>query len=118
MELKFVANAKPMQIDPVILRRQKLIMRVDQQIGFVRQMIAGKPQRATWARLDEDGGYVLPIKYGRQQIELKKGMFAVQCADLDQVEAALCAIRAMIGQGDFDDQLAKASAAIRAKFKS
>ncbi len=42
---------------------------------------------------------------------------AVQCADLDQVEAALCTIRAMAWQGDFDDQLAKASAEIRAKFK-
>jgi hypothetical protein len=118
VELKFVASAKPKQVEPVIQRRQKLVMRIDQQIGYVRQMIAGKPQQAAWARLDEDGCYVLPIKYGRQQIELKKGMFAVQCTDLDQVEAALCSIRTMIGQGDFDDQLAKVSAAIRAKFKA
>jgi hypothetical protein len=118
MELKFVATAKPKQSNPTIQRRQKLIMRIDQQIGYVRQMIEGKQPRAAWAWMDDAGTYVLPIKYGRQQLELKKGMFAIQCADLDQVEAALCTIRGMAGQGDFDDQLAKASADIRAKFKA
>ena len=43
-------------------------------------------------------------------------MFSVQCADLDHVENALCTIRAMVLQGDFDDQLTKASADIRKKF--
>ncbi len=117
MELKFVAATKPKQANPTAQRRQKLVMRIDRQIGYVRQMIDGKQSRAAWVWMDDAGGYVLPIKYGRQQIELKKGMFAVQCADLDQVEAALCTIRAMAWQGDFDDQLAKASAEIRAKFK-
>ncbi len=118
MELKFVANAKPKQVDPVLQRRQKLIMRIDQQIGYVRQMIEGKQPRATWVAMDEAGAYVLPIRYGRQNLELKKGMFAIQCPDLDQVEAALCSIRAMIGKGDLDDQLAIASAQIRAKFRT
>lgn len=118
MELKFVAAAKPKQIDPTVQRRQKLVMRIDQQISYVRQMIEGKQPRATWVSIDEAGTYFLPIKYGRQQLELKKGMFAIQCADLDQVEAALCTIRAMAWQGDFDEQLAKASAEIRARFKN
>ena len=43
-------------------------------------------------------------------------MFSVMCADLDQVENALCTIRAMVLQGDFDNQLAKASERILTNF--
>ena len=116
MELKFAAATKPTQVAPEIQRRQKLVSRIDQQIGYVRQMVEGKQTRAAWAWMDEAGIYFLPIKYGRQQIELKKGMFSVECPDLDHVEAALCTIRAMVLNGDFDQQLTKASTDIRSKF--
>ena len=53
MELKFVATAKPKQINAAIQRRQKLIGRIDQQVGYVRQMIEGKQPRAAWAWQDE-----------------------------------------------------------------
>lgn len=116
MELKFAATARPDKADSNIQRRQKLVRRIDQQIGYVRQMIEGGQPRAAWVWMDEAGTYFLPIKYGRQPIELKKGMFSIQCADLDNVEAALCTVRAMVLQGDFDEQLTKASADIRQKF--
>lgn len=116
MELKFAPTARPDKVNANVQRRQKLVRRIDQQIGFVRQMIEGKQPRAAWAWMDEDGTYFVPIKYGRQQIELKKGMFSVECPDLDQVEHALCTIRAMVLNGDFDPQLSKASADIRSKF--
>lgn len=116
MELKFAATARPDKASADVQRRQKLVRRIDQQIGYVRQIIEGKQPRAAWAWMDEAGTYFLPIKYGRQPIELKKGMFSVQCQDIDQVEAALCMVRAMVLQGDLDAQLAKASTDIRAKF--
>lgn len=118
MELKFAATARPDKASADVQRRQKLVRRIDQQIGYVRQIIEGKQPRAAWVWLDEAGIYFLPIKYGRQPIELKKGMFSVQCQDIDQVEAALCMVRAMVLQGDLDAQLAKASTDIRAKFKA
>ncbi|WP_397575773.1 hypothetical protein [Sphingorhabdus sp.] len=118
MELKFAAIARPNKATADVQRRQKLVRRIDQQIGYVRQIIDGKQPRAAWAWMDEAGTYFLPIKYGRQPLELKKGMFSIQCADLDHVEAALCAVRAIVLKGDLDDQLAKASTDIRAKFKS
>ncbi|TAF38044.1 MAG: hypothetical protein EAZ66_06685 [Alphaproteobacteria bacterium] len=117
MELKYTATAGPHKADANIQRRQKLAWRIDQQIGYVRQMIEGGQPRAAWIWRDEAGSYFLPIRYGRLPLELKKGMFSIQCADIDSVEAALCTVRAMVLQGDFDDQLAKVSAEIRAKFK-
>ena len=116
MELKFAATARPDKADSNIQRRHKLVRRIDQQIGYVRQMIEGGQPRAAWVWMDEAGTYFLPIKYGRQPIELKKGMFSIQCSDLDTVEAALCTVRAMVLNGDFDEQLTKASSDIRQKF--
>lgn len=118
MELKFAATARPDKASADVQRRQKLVRRIDQQIGYVRQIIDGKQPRAAWVWMDEAGTYFLPIKYGRQPLELKKGMFSIQCADLDHVEAALCAVRVMILTGELDDQLAKASTDIRARFQS
>jgi hypothetical protein len=116
MELKFAATARPNKASADVQRRQKLVRRIDQQIGYVRQLIEGNQPRAAWVWMDDAGTYFLPIKYGRQPLELKKGMFSVQCADLDHVEGALCTIRAMVLQGDLDDQLTKASSDIRKKF--
>lgn len=116
MELKFVAVSRPTKPNAAVGRRQKLVQRIDQQIGYVRQIVGGQTARAAWAWMDEAGSYFLPIKYGRQHLELKKGMFAIECPDLDHVEAALCTIRAMVLKGEFDRQLEKASTDIRSRF--
>lgn len=118
MELKFATTARPDKASADVQRRQKLVRRIDQQIGYVRQIIDGKQPRAAWAWMDEEGSYFLPIKYGPQALELKKGMFSIQCVDLDHVEAALCTVRAMILKGELDDQLARASSDIRSRFRS
>lgn len=117
MELKFAPTARPDSVNPSVQRRQKLVRRIDQQIFFVRQMIEGNHPRGAWVWMDEAGTYFLPIKYGRQQIELKKGMFSIECPDLDHVEHALCTVRAMVLNGDYDTQLTKASNEIRTRFR-
>lgn len=117
MELKFAATTKPAQMTAEAKRRRKLVQRIDQQIGHVRQMIEGKQPRGAWAWADEAGTYFVPIKYGRHQLELKKGMFSIQCKDLDEVEHAFCTVRALVMAGEFDGQLTKASADIRQRFK-
>jgi len=116
MELKFAATTKPAPLTVEAKRRRKLVQRIDQQIGHVRQMIEGRHPRGAWAWMDEAGTYFVPIKYGRHQLELKKGMFSVQCKNLDEVEHALCTVRALIVAGEFDAQLSKASADIRQRF--
>jgi hypothetical protein len=77
MELTFSAATRPAKADANVQRRQKLVRRIDQQVGFVRQMIGGKIIRAAWVWMDSDGAYFLAIHYGRHPIELQKGKFVV-----------------------------------------
>ena len=117
MNLKFVAATKPAPVTPAVNRRQRLAQRIDEQIGYCKASEDGLLPRAAWAWMDESGCYYLPIRYGRQQIEFKKGMFSVECPDLDHVEHALCTIRAMVLNGDFDNQLTKVASDIRTHFQ-
>lgn len=116
MEFKFVPNQKPGKVDVTTLRRQKLVRRIDQQIGLVRSMIEGHEPRGSWVWMDEIGTYFVPIKYGRHLLELKKGMFSVQCQNLDEVEHVLCTFRGMVLNGDLDGHLNRVSVDIRKRF--
>ncbi len=116
MELKFVAATKPGPVSNAVKRRQRLVQRLNQQIVLCEVMKSGQRPRAAWAWMDEAGSYFLPIKYGRQQLELKKGMFSIQCSDSSEIEEALVSVREMVLTGQFDDQLAKASNEIRKRF--
>lgn len=118
MELKFVAAKKPETVNTAVQRRQRLVRRLDQQISLIKSAADGMLPRASWVWMDEKGGYFLPIKYGRNPIELKKGMFAIQCDTTEEAGQALVAVREMVLNGELDEQLAKASKDIRARFKT
>ncbi|CAN1504540.1 hypothetical protein MCEREM21A_00602 [Sphingomonadaceae bacterium] len=118
MELKFVAAKKPEAGDPIVQRRHRLVRRLDQQISLMKSAADGVLPRTSWAWMDEKETYFLPIKYGRNSIELQKGMFAIQCATIEEAGQALAAVREMVLSGEMDEQLAKASMDIRARFKA
>ena len=118
MELKFVTAKKPENVNTAVQRRQRLVRRLDQQISLIKSATDGMLPRASWVWMDEKGSYFLPVKYGRNPIELKKGMYAVQCDTIEGAGQALAAVRGMVLNGDLDDQLAKASKDIRARFKA
>lgn len=116
MNLKFAPAAKPTPISAEVQRRQRLISRIDQQIAHCEGLKAGQPIKASWVWMDEAGNYFVPIKYGRHPIELKKGMFSIQCKSIEECEQALSAVRSMVLKGELDDQISKIAVAIREKF--
>jgi hypothetical protein len=118
MELKFVAAQKPKTQNPTVQRRQRLAGRIDQQIALLHGSKIETLPSKSWVWVDEEGACFLSIKYGRQVLELKKGMPSIQCADLIQAVEAFTHVRAMALQGELDDHLTKASTEIRKKFKS
>lgn len=116
MELKFVATKKPETVNMAVQRRQRLVRQIDQQISLIQNAKDGLLPRTSWVWMDEGGTYFLPIKYGRNPIELTKGMFAIQSESIEYAADALAAIRGLVLAGDLDDQLSKASAEIRTRF--
>lgn len=116
MKLKFSDKTRPAKTTPEIKRREKLVSRIDQQVANVRQMIEGNRPSSTWVWMDEAGTYFLPIKYGKQTLELQTGMGSIECQNLDEVEHALCEVRAMTLAGKLDRQLESASQEIRVRF--
>jgi prophage DNA circulation protein len=116
MELKFVAAKKPDTINTAVQRRQRLVRRLDQQINLIKSAVDGMLPRASWLWMDEKGAYFLPIKYGRHPIEMKKGMFAIQCKNAEEAMQALITVRSMVLNGEIDEQLAQASQNIRSRF--
>lgn len=117
MDLKFVATTKPTNGNPILQRRLRLLRRIDQQKMLIEKESGGLFPRASWIWMDENGHYCLAIKYGRDPIEMKKGMFAIQCDNIQAVAQALQTVKDMVLKGELDEHLAKASADIRAKFK-
>lgn len=102
MELKFVATRQPDAVNTAIQRRQRLVRRLDQQVDLIRNARDGLLPRTSWVWMGEGGAYFLPIKYGRHPIELKKGMFSIQCESVEQAVDAIATIRAMVLRGDLD----------------
>lgn len=118
MALVFAAHKKPRTLDRVAQRRQKIVTGIDQQITLLDQHRQGQPTKNAWFWQGKDGHYFLSIRYGRSEIELAKGMYCVDCADIAALDEALKEVRAMALKGKLDDGLQKASDTLRAKFKS
>jgi len=118
MALVFASQKKPRAQDRASLRRQKILAGIDNQITLAGLARQGTAPKKAWFWQGEDGRYFLSIRYGRSEIELAKGMYSVECADLDALVEALKEIRGMIVNGKMDAQLQKASDTLRAKFKT
>jgi len=118
MALVFAAQKKPRTLDRASQRRQKIVAGIDQQIALIDQHRKGQPIKNKWFWQGVDGRYYLSIRYGRSEIELAKGMYSVDCADIDALAAALQEIRSMVLKGKLEEGLQKASDKLRAKFKT
>lgn len=116
MKLKFVATQKPKTQNPTIQRRQRIVRRIDQQIALLSKAGPDGLPNTSWVWMDDEGTCLLSVKYGRQVLELEKGMPSIFCGDLDKVIEVITYIRAMALEGQLDDQLANASSDIRKKF--
>jgi hypothetical protein len=85
-------------------------------MSLIKSANDGVLPRASWVWMDEAGAYLLPIKYGRQPIELKKGMFSIECKDINHALTALETVQQMVLNGTLDTQLAQAAGKITARF--
>jgi len=117
--LKLVATKKPINISPVLVRRNKLSAKLWEQIELAKGQAAGKPfvvlksrtvrdaetglcksvdipkRLRPWWWISEMGKVCVSIRYGSKILEGKAVRRAVEAGELDaQIEAASGALKA------------------------
>ena len=109
--------------NPLVARRNRLIIRIKNQLVYVEQEKMGQlPQRA-YRRLarwwwQEGTSYFLSVQYCRLPMELAKGKFSIQCQDLDGVAQALRAVEKAVGAGDYDAVMGEQAERTKRNFKA
>ena len=122
--LNFVAVTKRSN-DPVIMRRAKLIMQLQQQrsladnpthIAFrqiweraengVKQLVERQKRIKRWWYIDPVGQCYLTINYGSKKLELEKGKSAIAVGSKDNLVATLDAVIAAVEAGELDTAIA------------
>lgn len=139
--LKLVAAKKPTFVPPVQARRNKLSLRLWEQIELAKAQRNGTvfaPTRTKTIR-DEDGNsrtversrrikqwwfisdagkVCISIRYGARVLELGKGKTAIEVATPADLINALETVRSAVDAGELDGQLEAASTTLRGAFKS
>ncbi|WP_171122051.1 MULTISPECIES: hypothetical protein [unclassified Ruegeria] len=122
--------------NPLMQRRLKLAVAVDEQLKVAEAAIKGEHyevQRRTWAKNDygdsvlvermrkvrpwffeQDGGWYVQCKYGNKPLALGKGN-AVFVKALKDVQGALTTLKAAIDAGELDEAISEAVQRKKAK---
>ena len=137
--LKLVAAKKPSNLPPVVHRRNKLSIKVYEQIQLARSQNEGtafaptrtktvtnaegqrvqltQPKRVKpWWFVAESGKCCIAIRYGSKVLELAKGKTAIEVASASALIDALEAVNAAVIAGELDGQIEAASGQLRSAF--
>lgn len=139
--LKLISAKKPVQLSPVVARRQKVGRRLAEQILLAQAKQEGKSYSPTRQRkvtdsatgesktisvpkrikeswfVTSEGKLCVSLRYGAKVIELAKGKTAVELATADQLVSTLETLQQAVLGGELDAQLEFASGAVKAGFK-
>jgi hypothetical protein len=138
--LKLISAKKANSISPTHHRRAKLSNKIQQQIELIKAVAAGQhyAQRRfrtvtgddgsrtsveietavrQWWWKQENGKLALTVRYGAKLIALSPKANAVECANYDELTAALTTIRAAVDAGELDAQIETASSKLREGFR-
>src|ERR1019366_4969440 len=126
--LTFAALPKLTAADPVIQRRSKLIVRLQQQIALVqdpnftltrqkwiadeagvKQLRELKKRVRAWWRTDATGAVVLMVRYGARVIEFEKGKAAIAVGKKEKLISTLETVVAAVEAGELDGTLSTMS---------
>ena len=139
--LKLITAKRQTAINPVQFRRNKLSLRVQEQIALAqaaveqriyvkqrhrsvkdehgtRSTVATQVRVKQWWWTQDNGKLALSIRYGSKIIALSPKCNAVECSTLTDVVAALTTIKAAVDAGELDAQIAAASEKLREGFTS
>ena len=139
--LKLVSAKRPVQLSPVVQRRNKVAKRICEQIELAKAKQDGKvysptrlrtikdvetglnktvqmPKRLKeWWFTTDSGKLCVSLRYGAKVIEIAKGKTAVELASETELVATLEVLKQAVESGELDAQLEAASGALKAGFK-
>ena len=139
--LKLVSAKKPMNMPPIVIRRNKLSAKLWEQIELARGQATGKPfvmlktrtvkdtetglrktvevpkRLRPWWWMSDTGKVCVSIRYGSKVLELSKGKSAVEVASPDDLIKALEAVREAVDAGELDAQIEAVSRSLREGFE-
>lgn len=138
-KLKLVA-AHAEKRSPAVLRRAKLTGKIQDQIAAAKAAAEGGIYASKRAKFVQDsetgerkqieiatrvkpwwwkspaGKVMVAVRYGAKPIELAKGKNAIEVGGMDDLIAALEAVKEAVTAGELDAQIEQASGALRAGF--
>ena len=138
--LKLVVSKKHMHASPIVLRRNKLISKLHEQLELCEAKRSGNTyapkclktftdkhsgERKTietikrvkeWFWTNESGKLNLAVRYGARVLELAKGKNAVEVANLSELVDVLNTVKLAVIAGELDVAITAASSKVRAGF--
>jgi len=139
-KLTLIDARKPQQVPQVVQRRNKLALRVWQQLELAKAQALGGEYRITKYRSYTDtvtgtrrqveahvsvkpwwfttpaGKLAVSVRYGSRVLELARGKWAVEIAHVKDLTQTLDAIRAAVLAGELDAAIDAAATKLRAGF--
>ena len=139
--LKLIVGKRNATVAPIVVRRNKLITKLHEQIELCEAQRNGTTyapkrlrsytdklsgERVTveaakrvreWFWVSDSGKINLAVKYGAKTLALnKKGANAIELASGDELIATLKTLKICVANGEFDDAIAEVSKATKLAF--
>ena len=140
-QLKLVAAKRPVQLAPVVLRRNKVAKRIWEQIEMAKAKQNGNSYAPTkqrtvtdattgerktmtvpkrikeWFFVSDTGKLCVQLRYGAKIVEIAKGKTAVELTSGADLVPTLETLKAAVEGGELDAQLEAVSGKLKAGFK-
>ena len=116
--ISLVSVQKPTANTPILQRRMKLASNIDQQILKIGLFRDGKRVSREQFWVDGAGNMFFGLRYGKQPLELQKGMSTLKATTWDDLVAQLDEVKTIAVAGGLDEALSAAASAVRGNFKA
>lgn len=139
--LKLVNAKRPVHLSPVVQRRNKVVVRIHEQIDLARAKLEGVsfnptrlrtvkdvetglnktvlvPKRVKeWWFISDSGKLCVSLRYGAKVVEIAKGKTAVELASEKDHVATLEVLQRAVERGELDAQIGAVAGAVKSGFE-
>ena len=138
-KLKLVASKRERNLSPIMMRRNKLAMKIEEQLQLATAQKEGRlyaPKRIKnvtndagervavettkrvkeWFWTTPANKINLSVRYGSKTLELAKGKNAIELGTQDELSETLSVLQQAVVSGELDDAINNASDKLRAGF--